>query len=68
MSASHGSAGVVVVGTGIDHSILLEGAATFGVPSGGVAAKDGSKYLGGDARVDAGGDLAHVVIAGEAVR
>jgi len=67
VSASHGSAGVVVVGTGIDHSILLEGAATFGVPSGGVAAKDGSKYLGGDARVDAGGDLAHVVIAGEAV-
>jgi len=64
VNASHGSKSLVVVGTGIDHSLLAEGAATFGVADGG-ASKTPSKYHGGDARVDAGGDTAYVVIAGE---
>jgi len=68
VSATHGESGVVVVGAGVDHAMLIEGAATFGLKSGGVAtpAEATSKYLGGDARFDAGGDTAHVIIAGQA--
>jgi len=64
VSGSHGSSGIVVVGTGIEHSLLEEGAATFGVLDG-ASTKLPSKYHGGDARVDAGGNTACVVIAGE---
>lgn len=66
VKGSHRSASIVVVGTGIEHNMLEEGAATFGVAEGGVS-KATSKYQGGDARVDAGGDAANVVIAGEGV-
>merc|ERR1719334_703313 len=64
VTGSHGSSGIVVVGTGIEHSVLEEGAATFGVADD-TSAKVASKYFGGDARVDAGGSTACVVIAGE---
>jgi len=64
VTGTHGSSGIVVVGTGIEHSLLEEGAATLGVVDG-TSAKQPSKYHGGDARVDAGGNTACVVIAGE---
>merc|ERR1719309_633010 len=64
VTGTHGSSGIVVVGTGIELSLLEEGAATLGVVDG-TSAKQPSKYHGGDARVDAGGNTACVVIAGE---
>jgi len=66
VQSTHGPSGLVVVGSGVEHAMLVDAATTFGV-NGGAALKPTpatSQYLAGDARVDAGGDLAHVVIAG----
>jgi len=65
--ATHGQSSMVVVGSGIDHDLLVDSASGLGVatPSAPAPSASAAKYLGGDVRVETGGALAAVVVAGE---
>ncbi|KAF2347130.1 Peptidase M16 C-terminal [Trinorchestia longiramus] len=68
VSATHGAAGLVVVGTGVDHGVLVSGAEAVGLSGGSVPASTPTKYLGGDLRHETGGSVANVAIAGEGAK
>lgn len=66
MKKTHGTAGMTVVGSGIDHFQLLENVTSLGLEDGGVAhSTQPAKYLAGDQRIEMGGDMATVIVAGE---
>lgn len=70
IKSTHGSEGMVIVGMGMDHDVLYAGAEGLGVQeNGGVAATQSqSKYIGGDIRVETGGNTATVVVMGEGAK
>jgi len=66
MKKTHGKSGMTVVGSGVDHFQLLESVSDLGMEEGGVAhSAQPAKYFGGDERIEIGGGLATVIVAGE---
>jgi predicted Zn-dependent peptidase len=68
VSATHGAGGLVVVGTGVDHGVLVSGAEALGLANGSVPCNNPTKYLGGDLRLETGGRMAHVAVVGEGAK
>lgn len=69
VQATHGSQGLIIVGSGVEHEVLLESASAMGVQNGGVASvTTPAKYLGGDIRLETGGDSSTVVVFGEGAK
>jgi len=67
--ATHGSSGLVIVGSGMEHDVLFEAAAGMGVEDGGVVGGAAAPtYNGGDLRQDNGGNSTTVAIMGKGAK
>jgi len=66
MQKTHGQSGMVVVASGVDHLTVVDAASSLGVVGGVTPCVTAqSPYLGGDSRLEMGGDLSTVIVAGE---